>query len=395
MNQDRQNDTKDEYCFNRLPNNVRQVGETMQGTRFFIEDYVMTFLRKNIEEKREEGLVVFVGKKGIQSARGCVFIYGAIPVECAVSTGADALDSHKWKEIYQTVQEYFPQGEIFGFGCGVGIWNSQIDESIRKIQKEHFCADNRLFFLADLGEKEEKVFSYEKEELRELSGYVVFFDKNTQMQEYMLSRNPSKSFEGEYCDEVTKNIRDVIQKKSENAEYKRVATYGMSVMLFLLSAIGAVLLFQSTQRIRNLQETIETLSNAAGSVATESAIENGAAITVEATETPKVSHSIQDKEKKVVTSKPKKTIKPESKSTKKPVAMITPTITRKPATAQPTKKAVYNAGYRVKAGDTLSQIVWRQYHNMECMALVKKVNRIDDGDKIKEGQYLLLPVYDD
>jgi len=35
MSQDRHNATNEEYCFESLPKNVRQVGETMQGTRFF------------------------------------------------------------------------------------------------------------------------------------------------------------------------------------------------------------------------------------------------------------------------------------------------------------------------------------------------------------------------
>ena len=53
MSQDRHNATNEEYCFESLPKNVRQVGETMQGTRFFIEDYVMTFLRKCMGDKKE------------------------------------------------------------------------------------------------------------------------------------------------------------------------------------------------------------------------------------------------------------------------------------------------------------------------------------------------------
>ena len=64
MSQDRHNATNEEYCFESLPKNVRQVGETMQGTRFFIEDYVMTFLRKCMGDKKEEGLVLFVGNRG-------------------------------------------------------------------------------------------------------------------------------------------------------------------------------------------------------------------------------------------------------------------------------------------------------------------------------------------
>ena len=52
-----------------------------------------------------------------------------------------------------------------------------------------------------------------------------------------------------------------------------------------------------------------------------------------------------------------------------------------------------NASYVVRSGDTLSQIVWRQYHTMACMKMVKKANGIKNGDKIKEGQRLILPAY--
>lgn len=48
--------------------------------------------------------------------------------------------------------------------------------------------------------------------------------------------------------------------------------YGISSLLFLLMLLGAFLLFQSTKRIRNLQQTIETLSHSIGDVVTGSAI---------------------------------------------------------------------------------------------------------------------------
>ena len=97
MSQDRHNATNEEYCFESLPKNVRQVGETMQGTRFFIEDYVMTFLRKCMGDKKEEGIVLFVGKRGKKEAQNCIFIYGAIVAECNVLDGKRALDTQKWQ----------------------------------------------------------------------------------------------------------------------------------------------------------------------------------------------------------------------------------------------------------------------------------------------------------
>lgn len=47
--------------------------------------------------------------------------------------------------------------------------------------------------------------------------------------------------------------------------------------------------------------------------------------------------------------------------------------------------------YKVKEGDTLSTIVWRQYHTLKKMNIVKRVNRIQNSDNIREGQVIKLP----
>lgn len=387
MSQDRHNATNEEYCFESLPKNVRQVGETMQGTRFFIEDYVMTFLRKCMGDKKEEGIVLFVGKRGKKEAQNCIFIYGAIVAECNVLDGKRALDTQKWQEIYQAVQTYFPKGELFGFGCGVGMWNSQVDQSIQAMQKENFPMEDRLLFLADLGEKEEKLFVTKKEGLQELPGYWIYFSKNTQMQEYMLATSPHKSMEGGYQDDVTQNIREVIHQKKELHYNKRNVIYGISSLLFLLMLLGAFLLFQSTKRIRNLQQTIETLSHSTGDVVTGSAIADAKDTTIrEESSSPFFTPQGIKEDSGQTTKKSLEKIK----KTKKEVAAGKSSKEKTTATAEPKK-----TGYRVKAGDTLSQIVWRQYHNLACIAMVRDVNHIKDDDKIQEGQFLLLPEYED
>lgn len=387
MSQDRHNATNEEYCFESLPKNVRQVGETMQGTRFFIEDYVMTFLRKCMGDKKEEGIVLFVGKRGNKEAQNCIFIYGAIVAECNVLDGKRALDTQKWQEIYQAVQTYFPKGELFGFGCGVGMWNSQVDQSIQAMQKENFPMEDRLLFLADLGEKEEKLFVTKKEGLQELPGYWIYFSKNTQMQEYMLATSPHKSMEGGYQDDVTQNIREVIHRKKELHYNKRNVIYGISSLLFLLMLLGAFLLFQSTKRIRNLQQTIETLSHSTGDVVTGSAIADAKDTTTrEESSSPFFTPQGINEDSGQTTKKSLEKIK----KPKKEVVSGKSNKEKTTATAEPKK-----TGYRVKAGDTLSQIVWRQYHNLACIAMVRDVNHIKDDDKIQEGQFLLLPEYED
>ena len=94
----------------------------------------------------------------------------------------------------------------------------------------------------------------------------------------------------------------------------------------------------------------------------------------------------------------------ESPATKTPKTTKSPPVTKQPkVTATPKSDkssssktepaSAKAASYVVRSGDTLSQIVWRQYHTLDCIKMVKKANNIKDGDKIKEGQLLILPAY--
>ena len=49
--------------------------------------------------------------------------------------------------------------------------------------------------------------------------------------------------------------------------------------------------------------------------------------------------------------------------------------------------------YIVRKGDTLSQIVWRQYHDLSYEKKIKKANGLKDADAIYEGQCIVLPDY--
>lgn len=47
--------------------------------------------------------------------------------------------------------------------------------------------------------------------------------------------------------------------------------------------------------------------------------------------------------------------------------------------------------YMVQAGDTLLEICRDRYGNEDMVAQVCELNQLDDGDKIYEGQVILLP----
>ncbi len=63
-------------------------------------------------------------------------------------------------------------------------------------------------------------FLYEKDRLKKQSGYVCFYERNYEMQEYMLETGDRKSIENPKDNDVVKSIRAIIQEK-ENMRYKK------------------------------------------------------------------------------------------------------------------------------------------------------------------------------
>lgn len=388
------------YSFDKLPENIRQMGEQPEQNRVYIEDYVVTYMHQVFRKKQEKAIVILVGKKGEGKAEDVSFVYGAIEVELDIQKEGHNFNAEKWKEIYELGYQHFPGAEVLGWACGVSLWNSHMDNAVRQIQKKHFSQEGKIFFMEDLGEKEEKVFRWENGELKKLPGYVVYYEKNPQMQDFMLLGQPKKSFEASYQDKVTANVRSVIHRNDVQRDTKKMAMYSVGVFLAVLALLGANLLVQSTKKIDNLEKTIETLSNAATNITEKPSAaretdkkkaQTALEPTLQPTAAPEKSPVVKQTQKPTASpvlpsSKPKAT--QQSKATQKPKTK--PEATQKP---KPASKPVITSSYIVQEGDTLSQIVWRQYHTLAYMEKIKKRNNIKDGDKIREGQRIILPDY--
>lgn len=282
--------------------------------------------------------------------------------------------------------------------------------------------------MADLSEKEEKVFFYEDGAFEELSGYYIYFAKNPQMQEYMLREQKEISGEADYEDEVTDAIRSTIRQKKTRQERMQMVAWSAGVILFFMVLMGANLLMKSLSKIQAMEESIQTLSgyvtaqeqNNREFVVSDALRDKEMAElqSTQSTEAPKQSAEPQSKEasqrsaepqsreasqQSVETSKHKVAVKP----TATPAQEVkTQTAARQKATAQSGSKATtapersvaasvtggsQMESYIVRKGDTLSQIVWRQYHSFDLLDRVKNTNRIKNSDEIYIGQCILLP----
>ncbi len=417
-----------EYVYSRLPENIRQIGETNGNLKIYIEDYVMTYIHQIFTEKQEKAVVVFLGKKGREQAAGCVFIYGAVQVQCDIMEGPKGLTANKWNQVYEEMNECFPGAQMLGWGCGVSMWNSKADISVKQIHGKFFSENGKMLYVTDMSEKEEKIFVWNSGGLSEQPGFVVYYEKNPQMQEYMLRGKGKKSIEAAYKDDVTENMRTVIKEKEDVKVIKtKHIGYATIAAMFVMLIAVAGLLHKSLDKIKYLEETVAAVEGYIGGDMVQAVMTDGSSIKEEGGKTAKNKKNGRQGESNPNTSKSgnSNSTKQENKNTDNnndtEGSNVTAATSRRPASknkdtssknnssnnqkdntktnSSNAKKANTYSGkydsYIVNAGDTLSQIVWKQYHSFYYLDKVMKANNIKNSDKIYEGDCIILPDFND
>lgn len=160
-------------------------------------------------------------------------------------------------------------------------------------------------------------------------------------------------------------------------------------------------MLDSTARIQKMEQTVDTLTEYVGKQQEDvAAMSRQAADTVQqipfqsaenTTDTPKPSDAGTVSKRKTTgqvqpaQEKKQKTFLPSKGKTGSGETDV--------KRAERTSTRTEQQSYIVRKGDTLSQIVWKQYHDLSYEKKVKKANGLKDADAIYEGQCLVLPKY--
>ena len=179
--------TVEEKNIRRLPNNRRQIGQPEQGAmEVFIEDYAFSFA-KNLSERDYTGCVVGVllGEyvEGTQTDK--ILVRGVLEARDVVRHDTVCFTEDNWTGIYRDIREYFPSLQIVGWFLGGPGFLLEDMERQKKIQEDNFGGGDKIFLKIDSAEKEQRMFFYSDGELKELPGYYIYYERNTEMQSYM------------------------------------------------------------------------------------------------------------------------------------------------------------------------------------------------------------------
>ena len=399
-----------------MPRNVRQIGLANGDYRIYIEDYVYTFLCSLAEDEKPEGqgsVAVLTGEIQWTADMTCVFVKGAIAAD-GMEAAAEHIDfSEKlWQKLQEDKDQYFPEQEIVGWFFAQPQITMEITELFVKVHLRHFGGE-KILMLMDPGEREDAFFRYDGGMMAKLSGYYIYYEKNSQMQTYMIERSQKEGGEAseEVEDRAVRNFRKIIDSKNpeERGEEKTsVFSYAATVCLALAVLVAGAGFYRNQQEKTEVPEDyraasasvvqitpavtepVRSVSVSTKAVQTQKPVQTEKPVqTQEAVQgTPVPTETLQKREKISITPEPRRSKKQSvSEETQK---KDNKTEEKK---TEETSAAAGNPGetYVIRPGDTLYQISLNRYGTVEAMEQICALNGISANEIIYPGQVIVLP----
>lgn len=414
----------------KLPKHIKQFGLGGNSPEIYIEDYAEGYLKRLAgSDYAECRVAVLVGEFIKSEGKRYVFIRGAIEAENVVVENEVQFTSEVWAGIYEKIKRYFPHYEAVGWFLGGPEFMTEVNDTIRQIHVDWFGGRDRVLYKIDPVEKEEVFYLYDKGELKQWPGYCVYYEKNEEMQDYLVAEAPP-SVDAGYQEPILAEISKRVGRKQEEAEFrqepltgpkklpepekekkesgqekrpeKNGTRHGATIAAAVaLLAIGA---FALRERELDRQGNTGALTSVPTAVGTNAPKDSGDTLQTYAQVKPTgevvaqegMEGSIFEREFVPITEEPflPGTEEEKNKITAPP-AEPTPEVKTDAAThgekEEDTMAVDAMTLYIVQSGDTLAGICRNYYGNTMRMEEIKGINQIPDENWIYVGQELFLP----
>ena len=274
----------------QLPKNVRQIGNVSDSPKIYVEDYVDTFFAQLCEKCEKTGngpmRAFLVGDIQPGTDEEYVYIYGAIQMHDLKMSGNEyVIDEDTWKHAYEDCKQYFEDGEMLGwFVAHPGVPLIPEASTVR-LHKKSFPKKNTVFIMKDPVEKDETYYVHKMNDLMEIGGHYTYYEKNPCMQNYMISsRKKNGAFPTETVeDRAAKDFRNMVRKRGEGRKGRKTGSvmYAVSACLVLVLIIMGVSMINSFDRMKSVQNTLDTLAGSSDKVETQETSGTVTAVTEE------------------------------------------------------------------------------------------------------------------
>lgn len=415
--------------FPKLPKNIRQIGDSDQVLRFYMEDYVNTYLKRLYPTGKQTMRVgLLLGSVEYYDGTPYVFVDGAMEMEDVETDGEKIMFSESsWKKAYQRIEDAFPKRTIQGwFLCG-GPGSQLSPLNYWKQHSQYFAGKNQLMYLNHGLEGEEAIYITSEDGFYRLKGHCIYYERNQMMQDYMITRKDVRRVETGAHEKVVKDFRSRMTMKKEKATMQSRTASAMGMLCGVLSVAvlaGGVVLVNNYTKMQKMESVLASVLPAGISSWTEYSDEESGDSAFIVEELPGKVYPTQPEGEtaETVVAETMESAEEMTESADQEVSTEDMSVgadvqesSQQAETSQnlvgmgkedgegdaPEEKSVpvdYEAakanGYKIYVigeGETLYGICIENYGNLNHLAEVCRLNDLADVDKIFAGQKLILP----
>ena len=401
-----------------LPKNVRQIGDPEDRRKIYIEDYVITYLRRLAgEETLNSRVAILLGHTEQMDGLPYLFIRGAVGLKKLEYTeNGIPFTDEIWAEVYGAMKEYFADLDILGWYLSLPGYPMELGPELLKIHVNYFGGVDKVLLVSDSSDEAADFFAYENGKLTRQRGYTIFYERNEAMQRYMIETGDGESIDEKehFEDRAIKSFRTIVQEKREASGQKRVMTflYMASTFLVMVVLVIGITLINNYEKMTGLETALRELTDSLEQQDTElkaayadlgQAEDADAAEGAEKTMSAEVSgetgeNGTAEGETTTQESRENQETAEVDESTASADTQSQSESSGDPSTQESASAPAASneaisipESYTVRKGDTLLKISRQVYGRDDEIDAICSLNGIEDSDRILEGQKLLLP----
>ena len=409
-----------------LPKNIRQIGEIQQDRKVYLEDYVMTYIRKKEKEGQEGCAGILVGKKEADEQGTYFFLTGALLLDQELET------QERWKKLEEEKDGFFPELEMWGYFLIGTLEEDKLEEITERLT-------GTPMIIFHLQEGEENVYWASDKQYDRMKGYFIFYERNPQMQKYIAETGEPRRVEEEGGnDQAILSFREKVKAKTRIRKGGGLRYLASSFLVLTILMLG-VTIVNGYDKMKSMETLIEQISLEQEQKFQK--LETAQVMSMEVeTETGKVTEETEKQNAPAGTETADQrasagTEKEEEISSKTGTAAVASSAASSAASSEEAEvEASSNAlmsvaeqalaernysaedvslpeqeisektdevlaaaqrqsqsVYTIKYGDTLADISQKYYGSLEMVEKICELNQIDDANMIVPGQKIVLP----
>lgn len=244
-----------------LPRNIRQIGDTRDDIKVYIEDYVMTYMKQLAAyDSQQDEVMILYGSRMEVDGTCYYFINGSVKVDEVHSPLHNTLISQEdWKQINEDAAKFFPSLTHLGWALLGKDSEHSAGYRVKATHDEFFGEERPVFIEYIKSDREEKVYLYQNGMMRLQGGHYIYYDKNEPMQNYMIDQKEvARQADDEHLDHATRQFRLVAQEKKEKRKKQRVnlLVYATSMILAVVVILTGITLLNNYEKMESMEKVL-------------------------------------------------------------------------------------------------------------------------------------------